>query len=116
VRAGRHRLHHRFPRDRCDARHNHALVWQAAQALTARWGLPWQTPEALVGCMATLPLPARLGTTPADAQRLRQWLLDARGIEVAIVARGDRLWARVSGQVYNDMADIERLGDAVDGA
>jgi len=96
--------------------YNHALAWQAAGALTTRWGLRWQTPEHLVGCMATVPLPPRLGTTAEDAARLREWLLVERDIEVAVVARGGRLWARVSAQVYNDMSDIERLGDAIDQA
>lgn len=96
--------------------HNHALAWQAAHALTARWGQPWRTPERLVGCMATLPLPPRLGTTADDAWRLRQWLLAEHGVEVAIVSRGHRLWARVSAQVYNDMDDVERLGRAIDQA
>jgi isopenicillin-N epimerase len=96
--------------------HNHALAWQAAQALTARWGQPWRTPEGLVGCMATLPLHPRLGATAGEAWRLRQWLLAEHAVEVAIVARGDRLWARVSAQVYNDMDDVERLGRAIDQA
>jgi isopenicillin-N epimerase len=96
--------------------YNHALAWQAAGMLTRRWGLPWQTPEHLVGCMATVPLPPCLGRTAADAWRLRQWLLAKRDIEVAIVARDERLWARVSAQVYNDVGDIERLGDAMDEA
>jgi isopenicillin-N epimerase len=96
--------------------HNHALVWQAAEMLSTRWGLAWSTPEHLVGCMATLPLPPGLGATAADAARLREWLLVERDIEVAIAARGGRLWARVSAQVYNDMDDIERLGRAIDHA
>jgi selenocysteine lyase/cysteine desulfurase len=32
---------------------------------------------------------------------------------VAVHAFGGRLWARVSAQIYNDMSDVERLGDAV---
>ena len=95
---------------------NHALAWQAAGMLAARWALPWRTPERMIGCMATVPLPQRLGATAADAWRLRQWLLAARDIEVAIVARGERLWVRVSAQVYNEMADIERLAHAIDAA
>ena len=96
--------------------YNHALAWQAAETLTTRWGLPWQTPKRLVGCMVTVPLPQQLGTTAADAWKLREWLLHERDIEVAVVARSERLWARVSAQVYNDMSDIERLGDAIDQA
>ena len=94
--------------------HNHALAWGAAQRLCARWGLPWITPERMIGCMATVPLPARLGTDAADASRLKDWLLFEQRIEVPILARGGRLWARISAQVYNDEEDIEQLGDAVD--
>ena len=39
-------------------------------ALTRRWGLPWETPRAMVGSMVSVPLPpakailAKVGTTP----------------------------------------------------
>ena len=95
--------------------HNHHLAWQGAQRLAARWGRPWTTPEPMVGCMATVPLPARFG--PADAataSRLRDALLFGHRIEVPVIARGDTLWVRLSAQVYNDESDIERLADAVD--
>jgi isopenicillin-N epimerase len=94
--------------------HNHGLAWRAAQRLSARWGLPWITPEGMVGCMATVPLPLRLGADAAGAARLKDWLLFERRIEVPVVVRGERLWARVSAQVYNDDEDIERLAAAVD--
>ena len=95
--------------------HNHRLAWASAERLSARWGFEWSTPESMIGCMATLPLPARFG--PADAvtaQRLRDALLDDNGIEVPVIARGGSLWVRLSLQVYNDDADIERLADAID--
>jgi isopenicillin-N epimerase len=94
--------------------HNHALVWRAAQQLAARWGQPWSTPESMTGCMATLPLPQRLGSDTVQARRLQDWLLFERQIEVPVITRSDRLWLRVSAQVYNEDSDIERLGDAVD--
>jgi len=96
--------------------YNHALAWGAAQRLATRWGTPWITPESMVGCMATVPLPVRLGADAAAASRLKDWLLFERRIEVPIVARGTRLWARVSAQVYNEEEDIERLAEAVDAA
>jgi isopenicillin-N epimerase len=68
----------------------------------------------MTGCMATLPLPPRLGGDLAQARRLQHWLLFERQIEVPVITRGDRLWLRVSAQVYNDDSDIERLGDAID--
>jgi isopenicillin-N epimerase len=94
--------------------YNHALAWSAAQRLSARFGQPWVTPEGMIGCMATVPLPARLGTAAADGARLKDWLLYERRIEVPIIARGGQLWARVSAQVYNDEEDVDRLAGAVD--
>ena len=95
--------------------HNHRLAWQSARRLAGRWGHRWTTPEAMVGCMVSVPLPERLG--PADvatARRLRDALLFEHGIEVPVIARGGALWARLSMQVYNDESDIDRLEAAVD--
>ena len=98
--------------------HNHALARHAARTLGERWGRPWRTPDAMTGCMVTVPLPAALGTAVDDAQRLKGWLLDERGIEAAIHPRagphGDVLYARLSFQVYNDASDVERFAAAVD--
>ena len=47
--------------------YNHDLAWRSAARLGERWGRPWTTPEAMVGCMVTVPLPARLG--PASGER-----------------------------------------------
>jgi isopenicillin-N epimerase len=96
-------------------RHNHELAWRSAERLAARWRRPWTTPEAMVGCMVSVPLPERFG--PADAataQRLRDALLFEHGIEIPVVALAGALWLRLSIQVYNDEGDIERLAEAVD--
>lgn len=94
--------------------YNHALAWDAAQALTERWGMQLETPEAMIGSMVTLPLPGQLGSGPEDTVQLKDWLLFERGIEVPIAAIGGRLWARVSVQVYNDAEDLERFAGAVE--
>jgi isopenicillin-N epimerase len=95
--------------------HNHALAWQGAARLAARWHQPWRTPESMVGCMAAVPLPRWLGAADAAAaQRVRDALWFDHGIEIAVLARDAVLWARVSAQVYNDGEDLERLGHAVD--
>lgn len=93
--------------------YNHGLVWEAAQLLTRRWGTDLRIDEAMVGAMATVPLPDRFGTAPEDAARLRDALLYEDRIEVQLHARRTRLWVRVSAQIYNDMADVERLAAAV---
>ncbi len=94
--------------------HNHRLAWQSAERLAQRWGRPWTTPESMVGCMVSVPLPARFATDAATASRLRDALLFEHGIECAVIARAEALWVRLSLQVYNDEDDIERLAHAVD--
>ena len=94
--------------------HNHRLAWQSAERLARRWQQPWTTPESMVGCMVSVPLPARFVADAETASRLRDALLFEHGIEVAVIARAGSLWARLSLQVYNDESDIERLAQAVD--
>ncbi|MBV9891015.1 MAG: aminotransferase class V-fold PLP-dependent enzyme [Rhizobacter sp.] len=95
--------------------HNHALAWESAHRLGERWGRPWTTPESMVGCMVTVPLPERLGSgDTANAQRLRDALFERHAIEVPVIARDGALWARVSLQVYNDGEDVERFAAAID--
>lgn len=94
--------------------YNHQLAWQAATFLSDRWGLQWNTPAEMVGTMVTVPLPSALGDGFEQAHRLRQDLWQHERIEVPIMAIGDKLWARISAQVYNDLSDIERLAWAID--
>jgi selenocysteine lyase/cysteine desulfurase len=63
--------------------------------------------------MATVPLPPAAGSTPADAARLRDALLFTHRIEVQLHAAHGQLWTRISAQVYNEMSDVEQLGEAV---
>jgi len=93
--------------------HNHRLAWTGAQMLGDAWGTKPEAQERWYGSMVTLPLPRSLGSTPEDATRLRDALLYEDRIEVPVHAREDRLWVRISAQVYTDEADIERLGGAI---
>ncbi len=74
----------------------------------------------MIGCMAAVPPPARLGAAdPRNAQRVRDALFFEHRIEVPVLVHGDRSWARLSMQVYNEESDLERLAvavDAIDGA
>jgi len=94
--------------------YNHALAWEGARLLCARWGSPLELEEAMVGTMATVPLPDRLGSSTESAARLRDALLDQDRIEVQLHSWRGRLWVRVSTQVYNDLADLERLAAAIE--
>ena len=92
--------------------YNHALAWEAARYLADRWGTTLGMPEAMVGSMATVPLPEGAGATNEDAARLRDALLFEDRIEVQLHDWRGRLWVRVSAQIYNEMADVERLAAA----
>jgi isopenicillin-N epimerase len=91
----------------------HGLAWRAGEMLTDRWGTRVETPREMVGAMITVPLPERAGSTDEDAAALRLALLVEDRIEVPLHAWRGRLWTRLSAQVYNDEADVARLGDAV---
>jgi isopenicillin-N epimerase len=93
--------------------YNHALAWEAGQLLAQRWDTTVTTPERAIGTMVTVPLPARFGTTSAAAAGLRDALLFEDHIEVQLHAWDERLWTRVSAQIYNDLEDIERLAHAI---
>ncbi|MFN0184076.1 MAG: aminotransferase class V-fold PLP-dependent enzyme [Aquabacterium sp.] len=94
---------------------NHALAWAAAQRLAARWDLAPAVPEAMVGTMAMMPLPARLGDDAAAARRLQDGLLFEQRIECPVLPRAGRLWLRISAQAYVDDADLAALERAIVG-
>ncbi len=93
--------------------YDHALAWEGARWLAGSWGTEFDVPETMIGTMATLALPAILGSAREDADRVRDALLFERHIEVQVHAWRGRLWARISGQIYNDFEDVERLAAAV---
>jgi isopenicillin-N epimerase len=93
--------------------YDHDLAWEAAGLLTRRWGTTLGAPREMIGTMATVPLPDRAGSARADAAGLRDALLFEDRIEVQVHAWRGRLWIRVSAQVYNDLAEMERLAQAV---
>ena len=93
--------------------YNHDLAWQAGERLARRWGTEFRTPRSMVASMVSVPLPERFGGSAAEAARLRDTLLFEERIELHIAARGDRLAARVAIQIYNDLADVDRLGEAL---
>ena len=94
--------------------YNHNLAWQAGQLLSTRWNMPFSTPEQMIASMVCVTLPTRLGSTIHDAQRVRDALLFDANIEVPTTATETGMTMRVSTQVYNDLEDIDRLGDAID--
>lgn len=89
------------------------LAWDAALRLSRGWNTELPFERSQVGSMVTVPLPQPAGSTAMDAHRLRLALLVEDRIEVQMHSFRGRLWARISAQVYNESADIERLATAL---
>jgi isopenicillin-N epimerase len=93
-------------------RYNHDLAWWTGRHLAETWGTSFTAPESMIGAMVTVPLPAGLGDSEHDAERVRR-SLEVAGIEAAVLVAPPGLAVRVSVQIYCDEADIERLGRAI---
>lgn len=93
--------------------YNHAIAWEGANWLCRQFGTTLHTPETMIGTMATLPLPESFGSSKADAFALRDEMLFEEKIEAQIHGYRGRLWMRISGQIYLEMSDIERFGNAI---
>jgi isopenicillin-N epimerase len=103
--------------------HNLDLAAMAATLLLARlsanpgvdpaFGADMPMPASMRSAMVTLPLGRGLGQGPAAALRLNHELWQQYRIEVPIVAHADRLWVRISAQVYNTLEQYDRLADAL---
>lgn len=93
--------------------YNHDLVVTAASRIAEAWQTPLDAPAAMHGSMIALRLPPRLQAygppTRDTAGRLQSALLAEHRVAVAIMALGDALWARISGQIYNTPEDYEKL-------
>lgn len=103
--------------------HNHQLALAARAVLCERLGVAPPCPDAMLGSMATLPLPDALqdrepGESRAVISRfdpLQSWLLEQHRIEVPLLRWGNpaRRWFRVSAHAYNRIEDYELLSTAL---
>ena len=96
-------------------RHNHDLVRAGADILGGQADEPRRAGAALTASMTLAPLHRRFGSGKEAAQVLRDWLLYEHRIEVPVVAFGERLWLRLSAQVYNEIEEFEKLASLLAG-
>lgn len=95
-------------------RHNHELVWQATDMMIDRWGGVSAAGPEMSAFMSSVQLPEKFVADEASAQRLRTSLLEDHRIEVPVFAWHQRLWLRLSAQVYNEIEEFEHLADVID--
>ena len=87
---------------------NRRLALEAGRLLAARWGTTLGGPPDAFAAMVTVRLPVA-ETTPEAGLALQRRLAEEQRIEAAIIAQAGALWVRVAAQVYNELADYERL-------
>lgn len=95
--------------------HNFALRRTAGALLCERWHVEPPAPLEMLGALQTLPLPARIEGTAANAAAWNARLWDEQKIEIPFIPFGGRLWIRTSAQIFNTLSDYERLADVLAG-
>lgn len=91
---------------------NRALVLRARDILCRTLGVPAPAPDALLGSLASVPLPAARPGSPAatrDFEQLGLWTRE-RGVESWFFPWADGVLVRASAQLYNDASQYDRLG------
>lgn len=93
--------------------HNHDLAVRAGEHIAAAWHSELDGPPGLHGSMIGIRLPPHMqayGPPAAEtAKQLQARIFAEHRVVVAIVAAGDALWARISGQIYNIPEDFDAL-------
>ncbi|NCG20352.1 MAG: aminotransferase class V-fold PLP-dependent enzyme [Rhodobacterales bacterium] len=93
--------------------YNHGLANEAGNLLAAHWKTTRPSPKGMTGNLVTVRPPVHVPPTFEAAQVLHDALLRRYNIEVPCFPFGDRVWVRISGQVYNELGDYEKLADAL---
>jgi len=100
-------------------RRNHQLAVEGRRVLCETLALAAPCPEAMLGSMAAVCLPDAAGaaTPPHLIDPLQTRLLEKVGIEVPVFGwpAPPRRLLRISAQAYNNLAQYERLADALGG-
>jgi isopenicillin-N epimerase len=94
---------------------NHELACDAREILCRELKVAPPCPPALLGSMATVPLPGDIAgaPTPLGTDPLQDALFFKHGIEVPIMRWKDSRLVRVSCQLYNERAHYEKLAAAL---
>jgi isopenicillin-N epimerase len=97
---------------------NHQLALRGRDVLCSALGIDPPCPDAMIGSLASLPLPDGDGSpskSPLYADPLQDLLLERFHIEVPVIPwpMPPKRLIRISGQVYNSDGDYEKLGHAL---
>jgi isopenicillin-N epimerase len=91
--------------------HNHNLAVWAGQLLVHAWGGHTTAPSSTIGSMTTIQVPAK--KNKYSDRELHDYLWEFHHIEVPIIPFANRLWVRISAQVYNEPSEYRLLAEAL---
>ena len=89
--------------------HNAALAREAGAMLVEAWNSEAAAAPEFCASMVSVRLPGAAGADRDAAGRLAARLVEQHGIVAGIMVLEDRLWIRVSAQIYNEIGDYRRL-------
>lgn len=95
------------------ANHCHSTIWQGINLLKDAWGTELGTTKALTTYMGSVGYPGNIKGGQPAAEKLRIALREDHQIEVEIKAINNKIWLRTSAYLYNELADFEKLAEAV---
>ncbi len=95
--------------------HNHTLIKEGAALLAKAWHISSTTPASMTGSMILVPLPADINFPATDEGRrkLQMLLWNSYKIACPCILYGNKLYIRISAQIYNKAADYEKLAQAI---
>jgi len=100
--------------------YTYSLVREAYKLLSKKWntrGVLVEDNDLYIGQFMTILLPSPRkeipGTTSEKAIYIQDKLFNDYKIEIPLIQLQDKLYVRISAQIYNEISDYEKLGDAI---
>ncbi|WP_019501026.1 aminotransferase class V-fold PLP-dependent enzyme [Pseudanabaena sp. PCC 6802] len=91
--------------------HNHSLAVWAGQVLNHAWGGHTPITASAIGAMTAVQVPTKKAQSGAKA--LHDYLWEKHRIEVPVIDFANRVWVRISAQVYNEPSEYRLLAEAL---
>lgn len=96
--------------------HHHEMVVAARRMLCERLGISPPCPESMIGSMATLPFPGKLGEISGEGTGDPNYarLFDEFGIELHVIRIGEKRWFRISAHLHNSPDEYRYLAEVLE--
>ncbi len=91
--------------------HNHNLVVKMRDRLCEAWSVPHTAPSSMLGYLATLycPIAQNKMASMKNVALIHDFLWDTYRVEIPIMPFNNKLWWRISSQIFNSEEDYNKL-------